>query len=238
MWLLARVTSDSPSIVEREIHGEVFLPRETTRPTLPIRCVCRECNNGWMSRLENEAKPILERMLDDRPVGLDLAQRAIVGMWSMKTAMVLEAIDAHDQRVYTQEERARLRSLSAIPERSLVWLARVLEPTLLLSGKTLLRASESDERDRALATTFVFGHLAIQVASFRFGANHPPEVRVTTDVKRGAWSESTVRIWPADEATVSWPPASPMRTETEVHHFAERFRTSGLAMDAVQRLAV
>ncbi len=53
--------------------------------------VCAGCNNGWMSDLETEAKPILIRLIADPRVlpSLSEAERHTVARWTLKTAVVL-----------------------------------------------------------------------------------------------------------------------------------------------------
>ena len=59
---------------------------------LQVKTVCGKCNNGWMSDLEAEAKPILEQMFDDKPISLDQKQQEIIARWLMKTAMVYDSV--------------------------------------------------------------------------------------------------------------------------------------------------
>jgi hypothetical protein len=35
-----------------------------------VRRVCQNCNGGWMSQLEAQAKPLLEPMFDGKPMTL------------------------------------------------------------------------------------------------------------------------------------------------------------------------
>lgn len=53
--------------------------------------VCTGCNNGWMSTLETEAKPILIRLIADPRLlpGLSVEERHTVARWTLKTAVAL-----------------------------------------------------------------------------------------------------------------------------------------------------
>lgn len=55
-----------------------------------LRRVCKVCNNGWMSHLENEAKPlILSLMTRARTIdSLDRGQRHLLARWAAKTAII------------------------------------------------------------------------------------------------------------------------------------------------------
>jgi hypothetical protein len=50
--------------------------------------VCeKDCNNGWMERLENAARPILVPLMQDRGVEtLSVGEVAVLGKWAAKTA--------------------------------------------------------------------------------------------------------------------------------------------------------
>jgi hypothetical protein len=50
--------------------------------------VCRECNNGWMSRLEALARPILVPLIDgeSKIENLSPTESAIIAKWTTKTA--------------------------------------------------------------------------------------------------------------------------------------------------------
>ena len=65
---------DSP-IAERQWHS--------TDASFKAKFVCRECNNGWMSELEGEAKPLLlPLMFGDYPrMELSPDEQETVAMW-------------------------------------------------------------------------------------------------------------------------------------------------------------
>jgi hypothetical protein len=50
--------------------------------------VCEVCNNGWMSQIENDAKPILIKMLKSKSFVLDKKAQVKLSTWAMKTMLV------------------------------------------------------------------------------------------------------------------------------------------------------
>src|SRR5690349_7249775 len=54
--------------------------------------VCSNCNNGWMSRLEEDVKPILMPMMLGNPVTLTATQQERITTWMTKTAMMYESM--------------------------------------------------------------------------------------------------------------------------------------------------
>lgn len=54
------------------------------------KIVCASCNNGWMSSLETEVKPILEKLVfTDEKAEIDESQQAILSYWVQKTILIL-----------------------------------------------------------------------------------------------------------------------------------------------------
>jgi hypothetical protein len=55
-----------------------------------LKGICAECNNGWMSQLEDCAKPLLMAlMLGERELtSLEVAERNILARWTAKTAII------------------------------------------------------------------------------------------------------------------------------------------------------
>jgi hypothetical protein len=54
-----------------------------------MNCVCIDCNNTWMSNIENEAKHILIKMLNAKNFVLDKKSQRRIANWGMKTILVL-----------------------------------------------------------------------------------------------------------------------------------------------------
>jgi hypothetical protein len=50
--------------------------------------VCRDCNGGWMHRLENLAKPLLVPLISKQrdPASLSRSECSVIGKWAAKTA--------------------------------------------------------------------------------------------------------------------------------------------------------
>ena len=55
-----------------------------------LRRICEPCTNGWMSRLENNAKPVIVGLMDGslKPDTMDDEQRRLLGRWAGKSALV------------------------------------------------------------------------------------------------------------------------------------------------------
>jgi len=88
----SKVLTDNPSPAHHEWHntysdkGTVvkesgMRPRQGSTFTKKIRVVCKTCNNGWMSRLENATKPILLPLIQGEPALLDREQQTLLAQW-------------------------------------------------------------------------------------------------------------------------------------------------------------
>lgn len=70
--------------------GQSLSERNGSGNTLVFSEVCAECNNGWMSRLENDVKPILQRLsFEQNPKKISRHDRKLVATWVIKTAMMI-----------------------------------------------------------------------------------------------------------------------------------------------------
>jgi hypothetical protein len=175
-------------------------------PELQSRCVCRDCNNGWMSQVEDQSRPLVGSLMHDISLWLDLSRQFAVAVWSVKTAMVVESVRGATHRpYYSSPEREQLRSASSVPTRTNIWLGRFSGNSIGAFGTDLRLDFEGIQgAAHGLATTLIVGHLAIQVLSVRTVPAYnmrPIEVRP----KNGAWDRLLTSIWPA-AGTVRWPP--------------------------------
>ncbi len=79
-----------------------------------VQVVCqRECNGGWMSDLENTAKPLLVPIILGEAPHLSEQDQTTISLWAAKTAMMLQLMHpmairgipaAHYQYVYEHRE--------------------------------------------------------------------------------------------------------------------------------------
>jgi hypothetical protein len=190
-------------------------------PEVPIHCVCENCNNGWMSQLENETKPILNRMLSDARFALPLVGQHVVTCWAIKTAMVFEAFNAIGERFYSQAERSALRVWNVIPTHSRVWAARIVEHPHVRVVQNSLGVATSQHDTRGFATTIAFGGVALQILTVR-----PKDERfrgtISVETMAGPWDEVAVQLWPASHDALEWPGQKGLLGEAGLQAFEVR----------------
>jgi hypothetical protein len=167
-----------------------------------IKCVCDQCNNGWMSDLEGSVKPFVGAMIHDIALTLTIEHQKLIAVWTTKMAMVLKATIRHrGHQLYSNRECERLRLESAIPDRSLIWLGRISDSGLFASGTHVWLKGNFAETYDGQVSTFTVGHLAIHVLTIHVGSPNP----MHTICRNGPWDESLLGIYPANQ-TVTWPP--------------------------------
>lgn len=109
-----------------EIHP-VITNEKAPLLSLHTREVCKDCNGGWMSRMEHKAKPIILRLERSAKSGLaillNLKSAQEVAIWGQKTALAYELTNSSGPRVGTVAMGQSLREGSPLRE-SLVWVAR------------------------------------------------------------------------------------------------------------------
>jgi hypothetical protein len=85
-----------------------------------------------MSRLERDARPFLEPLVEGSPIALDVEQTTLVARWIAMKVMVIEH-SAPDNAVTTRYHREMLRHRGEIPEFYRIYLAsHDLEPMAAL----------------------------------------------------------------------------------------------------------
>lgn len=227
-WITEQFTSEIPASMQAERNGLALRPWKKQTPELTVKWVCRSCNNGWMSALEQQVKPHLQPLLSGANSPLDVKAQLIISTWAVKTAMALEGIDPPGNRVYSQTQREQLRTLNTIPEHTYVWLAVSADPNYLMSTKTRHIKKEDSSEVNGISTTMAFGHIALQVFTIRVPPNVTASTKVTTDVRRAPWEDVTVRVWPHRPPPLDWPPRKGLNGEKGLNLFAERFSVVGL----------
>ena len=95
--------------------------RNGTPRSQKLRVVCEKCNNGWMSQLQQETKPILLPFLRGEWNELETETRVVLASWVTMFVMVIEFRD-HDTIAASEGERSLFRSSRAPLNNWQVWI--------------------------------------------------------------------------------------------------------------------
>lgn len=86
-----------------------------------VREVCNTCNNGWMSRIDERAKPIAVEMIQAKPITVAPEDQKTLATWLTKVAMVGDNVEREGSRI-SQEHRNYLRERNEPPPTWQVWV--------------------------------------------------------------------------------------------------------------------
>jgi hypothetical protein len=67
--------------------GIVKRPKDAKKPAVHTRAFCRGCNNGWMARLEQTTRPVLEPLILGKVVSLSVEDQTLLAFWASKTVL-------------------------------------------------------------------------------------------------------------------------------------------------------
>lgn len=219
-WLhpyLAEYRTASFDEVRQNYAGPVHVgtdlrKREGWSANKRVRAVCRDCNSGWMNRIEAAARPYLTPLVEGRPVTLSRFAVESVSRWIVLKVMVCEHM-YHDEYTTPSADRHLFKSEGVIPPYFRVHLGESAEP--LWSGlyeRHSANLRRSDESRPATTTP-----RNIQVVSFGVG-------RLFINViasREVAWDDVFVHndegLFPAgcplEDEWLSWPPKRPLTSD-------------------------
>jgi hypothetical protein len=186
-----------------------------------VEVVCSVCNSGWMSRIQERAKPYLIPLFQGRPATLTEECPTAVSSWIATAAMTGEHSAGGRSFVgVSQAERASLMQRGLPPPGWRVWIGHIESaPTQMRwihSAFPILdvdelppEVSEEDKRPNGQTTSFVVGKL------FFFAVSTPfPEILAGWDWRTARRARSRLEpIWPIRHSTTYWPPPSLSRDD-------------------------
>lgn len=131
-WLLGVVPHDtadhtrSAATINR-LQPEAGMPKvasyhQGSVGTRKLRRVCLVCNTGWMSSIQEQAKPTLAALIHGTWENLE-ASAQILTLWTAMTVMNIDALQGTGGAV-SQVERRFLAEHSAVPNGWCIWAAR------------------------------------------------------------------------------------------------------------------
>ena len=217
-WLEHALPGEGPFRFSREpLEPSRAMGRVWDAPGLnmTVKRVCRACNSGWMSLLEERTRPLLTPMIKGEGILLGPEVQHLVSAWVAKTAMVLEYAHKEPRRGFTNAERHSLRKLGSLPQGALVWLAYYRGQKTVWFRQHDLRLDEAvpgkqPKRLRGYVATLMIGHLV-----FRFW-KLPWEDAVEAIHLGDRSQEAIVTIWPQHQqlgVVRHWPPRRGLNDE-------------------------
>ena len=225
-WILRRVDTRQPLV--HQIGDGPRISTDDQEVRLP--CVCKRCNNTWMSGMEVTVKKFLGPMIDDIAIPLDRQNQQNLAEWVVKCAMCNDTVYAYP-RFYTDVECHEFKRSRRIPNRTLVFIARFTGHSLDSHGAdfTLIEPEVKTLLVRGHFYNVLVGHVVLQVLSWHPQPEHQDKA-VQMRAADGPWEKLSNQIWPIQKKSVNWPPPVSLSSKHDVTHygyFRARFSREG-----------
>jgi hypothetical protein len=169
-----------------------------------VRAVCERCNNGWMSRLEQRAKPLLLDLMAGRAHVLTRSDQQTLAVWAAKTTFVANETFPHPTGI-AGEQRRYLARMGAPPPRSIVmWVGAYagaqpgqFHQRGMAVSRPGERVTDGDDPNMWAAT------LSLGAVLFHLVGCADPKVLNVGAIAIG--DLRLARLWPY-RGTIRWPP--------------------------------
>lgn len=222
-WLIKCFPLSNASYMEGERGGyKLGTWRNKNSRLLLSKCVCKSCKEGWMSKIESEMKPIVNSIHDEQIRVLDVPSQAVISVWAIKTAMALESLYPEREFFYSEYDRQNMRRISAIPERTTIWIAKCVNQSNIYSAAKDLHTAPGVNEVKAYLTTMAFGSLALQILSLKTTVGFPKKTSITYETQEGPWNQTLLQVWPLSQYTKQWPPTYGLDGEWGLETLAQR----------------
>ncbi len=218
-------------------RSEVEKKRRTGDPhSRKIKCVCRPCNNEWMSGMQEKVKPYLSPILENRSIILRRNAKSAISSWVVMMIMVSEYIN-RDMIAIPSSDRIWFKENQRPPFHWRIWIGHHSAQNHELFSHSVLTLASEEEVKRAgpnaanesnsHSTTILLGdHLLIHAMSSSVASGrrfirrwkHPAEI-----------APGLIPIWPTSNVPIAWPPALPYRglNDAGIRLLANDFLTEG-----------
>jgi hypothetical protein len=206
-WLLAMFETlpGNTATEYRTINGRRVNVRENVkgRPSKRRRrIVCGPCNEGWMSNLEEAAKPILVPLILGEQRPLSESDQRVLATWAIKTGMTLNEMTKETTILAPLAVRRHLAESSSPPPGYSVYMA---VPNDLARELTHRHLGFADLENGTLGEPYGIAHLLVvgRIAFQVIGEflDNRPLAPIDGDVFQRIWPEPTPVSWPRQD----WP---------------------------------
>jgi hypothetical protein len=174
-----------------------------------VRCVCIKCNSGWMSSLQERAKPIVETMLDLSAFTLTQEAQSVLSAWIAMAVITAEYMDKtkvaipDSERQYLYLEHSAPKDWGiwiARHEPSPAWRPRIIHQILHISEDGDGVIDSGTRTPNTQATTYKVGNILIHAMSCFY-----------LDIVAGLpysilFPRKVFRVWPF-RSEIRWPSA-------------------------------
>jgi hypothetical protein len=175
-----------------------------------VKLVCKKCNTGWMSQLQERAKNILLPLMTGGTTILGDEAQKLVAAWCAMSTMTADFIFP-DKQAIPQTDRDLLLAIRLPPSDTWkIWIGRFQRKEWVphfVKQSIPIKSVENAEtlppsgipRPNTQTTTLIFGELYVHVFSSIF-----PHIIASAGVGNEG-VEKIAQLWPVREHFIAWP---------------------------------
>ena len=187
-----------------------------------FRIVCKTCNNGWMSKIEESAKPILEPIIQGDTLLLDKTMQFLLSRWLSLKVLVID--NTAGNPIASKQTRDNFRSDPQPLSGMTAWIARcdaastqsaLFRQTATIANKSTTPLTEDIPQNVQTVSIGVgncFFHIHHNTSNAHIDSYFSPGGRF-------------FQIWPIVTDVVFWPPIWSLTAfeVSEVANFLSKF---------------
>lgn len=185
----------------------------TAELSFTVARVCEPCNTGWMSRLEDRAKPLLCDVIEGaherrNPRKWNQREQRIVATWMFKTAITCDISTGGGSRIPAEHARFLFKKHHP-PGRARIWTCAHAVEVLgdneqarfgnVWPYHLTFHLADGSTRD-GYSVTVSIGYLAFQVVGYLGREHLNPQGRQA--IPSAAFE---IQIWPSAQPVAIWP---------------------------------
>lgn len=198
---------------QRLPEGTVIAERTFGARNIVYGAVCTTCNNGWMSHLEGQSKPIFERLFRVQPTEISGGEARTLSRWAYKTSVLLAlTADETSKKLVSVDTLSEIRTAVGTPYHVQVSLLLAI-PSVIRKADTIIHVPGFIQTEPVNFSRNQFGDLVNATAGYvvmlQFGHI---VLRVTSVNPREAWQMMDENRTPFYSLTsekpsaLDWPP--------------------------------
>lgn len=215
--------SSSFRFIKRDMDGNIAKIWNMPGIDATAKVVCKPCNEGWMSNLENRhAKSALsDLIIGDKNLIISSEQAKAISRFAFKTAVVVDHMRRDEESFFSRTERHNFRHSLKIPKSVRVWCAGYLH----MGSGNLLPFWYNDyfsdkERLKLYTCTYLVGHFVFQLVAAEATGIREFGPALT-------FENLSIPLWPnIPNGGIQWPPITDvLRSKADFEKYAGRWET-------------
>ena len=188
------ITIDSPTSCRIQ-----KFEKSANNPTLSSQTkrVCTNCNNQWLSKLENSIIPIFKKLTTEQATELDTQEQTLLSMWASLLSMKWDLTDNNTSGHKSQDIQFIYKNQLA-PNNFRVWLGYSEDFGVQVSHKTMIMAKRNEiapTSPNLRSTGLQLGTVALYILSHEEDVYS--EVQEANHLNR-----RLIQIWPSSSTVV------------------------------------